>query len=137
MALRFLDYKVQNSTFSLTPDIAPNRNYKITPKISCNLRRAPNRLICSFGVELVHGDEPIPFEFKISAVGTFSIDETDDASALAVKAAETVYPFVRQSVAQLTLMANVPPYLLPMLDMEEVIGGAKKVTLSVPSANLS
>ncbi|MBP5307666.1 MAG: protein-export chaperone SecB [Clostridia bacterium] len=137
MALRFLDYKVQSSSFTLTPDITPNRNYKITPKISCSLRRAPNRLLCTFGVELARTDEPVPFEFNVSAVGTFAVDEKDDVSALAVRAAETVYPFVRQSVAQLTLMANVPPYILPMLDMESVIGGAKKVTLSVPGGNLS
>ena len=137
MALRFIDYKVQNSVFTLTPDIAPNRNYKIMPKISCNLRRTQERLICTFVVELAHGDQPIPFEFKLTAVGTFSVDAADDVSSFTVKAAETVYPFVRQSVAQLTLMANIPPYMLPMIDMADVIGGAKKVTLSVPNANLS
>ncbi len=122
MALRFLDYKVQAATFSLTPELAPNKNYQLSPKVSCNIRHGADKLICSFNVELVKTEgNPLPFEFSVKAFGTFSIGADDNPSALAVKAAESVYPFVRQSVASLTAMANIPAYMLPMIDMNELI----------------
>ena len=133
MAYKFVDYKVQKATFSLTPDIAPNRNYKISPKIGCNIRRGGNRLVCTFNVDLIKGEEPVPFEFSLIGAGTFILDEGEDASAITVKVAEAVYPFVRQSVAALTQLANIPPYVLPILNMEDVLSSAKRVTLTVPN----
>ena len=133
MALKFLDYKVQNANFSLTPNIAPNKNYKITPKISCNVRRTPERLFCVFTVELAKGEEPIPFEFKVVGIGTFSLDRNEDAKSYAVKAAETTFPFVRQSVAGLTQLANIPPYVLPIINIEEILSDTKQVQAPLPT----
>lgn len=126
-----LDYKVQKASFSLTPDLAPNKNFKLTPKISCNIRRAQNKLVCLFEVSLERHDEPIPFEFKISSAGVFSFDESDDINASAVKVAEATFPFVRASVSELTRLANVPPYVLPFVDMKSLIV-TKNVTLTMP-----
>lgn len=136
MALRFLDYKVQSATFSLTPELAPNKNYQISPKVNCNIRHGADKLVCSFNVELVKNEgNPLPFEFKVQAFGTFSLGAGDDPAAFAVKAAEAVYPFVRQSVASLTAMANIPAYMLPMIDMSELIVTSKQN--AVPSVTLN
>jgi len=133
--MKFTDYKVITASVSLTPDIAPNRNYKIAPKIGCNIKRGGDKIICTFNVELARKDEPIPFEFKVTAVGSFMILPEDDPSTLALKAAEAVYPFVRSTVASLTLLTNIPAYILPMVDMASLVGNSKTVTLTMPSSN--
>lgn len=136
--MKLIDYKVVSANFTLTPTLTPNKNYKINPKINCSIKRGGNKLICSFNVELKKTEEEIPFEFSLTAVGSFAVDEDDDVSALAVKTAEVVFPFVRASLAGLTQMANVPAYVLPIIDMAQLISKGKTVTLSVPpSSNLS
>ena len=130
--MKFLDYKVLKSTFSLTTDIQPNRNYKISPKVNCNIRKGTDKLVCTFNVDLQKKDEPIPFEFSILAVGTFEVEINEDPSELAVKVAETVFPFVRSSIASLTQMANIPAYVLPLLDMEELLKKGKTQTIPTP-----
>ncbi len=131
--LKFLDYKVRSAEFKLTPEIAANTNYKISPKISCQIKRGADKLLVSFDVQLLKGSDPLPFEFSVSAVGSFSFDTSDDPAALTIKAAETVYPFVRSSVATLTQMANIPPYMLPLIDMSQLLNSGKTVTVSVPN----
>ncbi len=134
MALKFIDYKVINATFSLSTDIATNKNYKIKPKISCTIKKQEgNRIIVNFVVEISRIDEPIPFEFKVDAVGSFAYDEGDDVALYTSKVAEVVYPFVRSSVAGLTQMANIPSYMMPLVDMDEILSKGKRIVLSAPT----
>ena len=130
--MKFLDYKVLKATYSLTPDIQPNKNYKIMPKINCNIRRGSDKILCTFNVDLTKKDEPIPFEFSISAVGTFEVDGKEDVNTLTVKVAETVFPFVRASIAGLTQMANIPAFVLPFVDMEELLKNAREEKIAPP-----
>ena len=124
------------ATFSLTPDIQPNRNYKIMPKINCSIKRASNKILCTFNVELSKKEEPIPFEFEISAIGTFEVADNEDASALALKTAETIFPFVRASITGLTQMANIPGYILPIVDMSELIKSGKEEKIIPPVSTI-
>ena len=119
--MKFLDYKVMKATFSLTPDIQPNKNYKVSPKINCSIKKSAGKIFCAFNVELARGEEIPPFEFSVSAVGSFSVEDIEDVKVIAVKAAETVFPFVRSTVASLTQLANIPAYVLPIIDMETLI----------------
>lgn len=119
--MKFIDYKIHEASFKLMPDAEPYKSYKINPKIGCNIKKGPEKILCTFTVELKQTDHPIPFEFSITAAGAFSIENGEDANRLIVNVAETVYPFVRSSVSELTRMANIPPYVLPLLDMTELL----------------
>ena len=131
--MKFLDYKVLKASFSLTPDIQPNKNYKVSPKINCSIKKGAGKIFCTFNVELARGEDVPPFEFSVSAVGSFSVEETEDVKTIAVKAAETVFPFVRTTVASLTQLANIPAYILPIIDMESLIRINKPQGAIVPT----
>lgn len=134
--MKFLDYKVLTSSFSLSLQTQPNVSYKIMPKLNCTLKKVQNKLLCTINVEVVKDKDEIPFEFKVSAVGSFLLDEGEDAAELSTRAAEFIYPFVRSSIATLTQSANIPPYMLPILDMAELLSKGKKTTVEIPT-NLS
>lgn len=133
--LKFIGYKVQSSSFSLTAEIEPNKNYKIAPRLSCSVKKSLNRLIVIFSAELSRGEDPIPFEFKVTSTGTFSLDAGDDPNAFVMKAADATYPFLRQTVGQITGMSGIPPYMLPMIDVETILN-SKNASTPVP-ANFS
>lgn len=124
MTIVFLDYKVNYASFKLNPEIAPNRNYKMMPKIGCSIKRVENKLLVAFTVEVVKGEDPLPFDFKLMADGIFSFGEGDDPAAAQTAAAEMLFPYVRASVASLTQLANVPPYNLPFVNIAQLIGKA-------------
>jgi preprotein translocase subunit SecB len=130
--MKFLDYKVLNASFSLTPDIQPNRNYKIMPRINCTIKKGVDKIFCTFNVDITRGEEIPPFEFNISAVGTFAVEDSEDATTVSIKAAETIFPFVRASIASLTQMANIPAYMLPIIDIASVIKVNKPTVIPAP-----
>ena len=119
--MRFIDYKIHEASFKLLSGSEPNKSYKISPKIACNIKKGPDKILCTFTVDLKQTDEKIPFEFSLTAVGAFALEQNDDANKLIVNVAETVYPFVRSSVSELTRMANIPPYVLPLINMSELL----------------
>lgn len=119
--MKFLDYKVVKASFSLTPDIQPNKNYKVSPKINCSIKKGVGKIFCTFNVDLTKGEQASPFEFSVCAVGSFLVEDNEDVRTIAVKAAESVFPFVRSTVASLTQMANIPAYILPIIDLESLI----------------
>ena len=120
MAMTIIDYKVKSASINLSPDIAPNRNYKINPKIGCSIKRGENKLLVNFTVEVARGADPVPFEFRLVADGIIGFEDSDDFSTVTTKAAEAIYPFVRSSVASLTQIANVPPYILPFVNLADL-----------------
>lgn len=131
--MKFLDYKVLNASFNLSTQGIPNGNYKIAPKLNCAIKHGGGKLFCTFTVELVKGADVIPFEFKVEAIGSFLVDAGEDLSIAAKKAAEAVYPLVRSSIATLTQSANVPPYMLPLLNIEELLSRTKPIQEQAPT----
>ncbi len=122
--MKFTDYKVHEASFSIVKGLAANKSYKIAPKIGCNIKKGTDKVLCTFTVELKKGDEPIPFELSLTGVGAFLLEENENVNDEIIKIAETVYPFVRSSVADLTRLANIPAYVLPLIDMSALLGVA-------------
>lgn len=117
--LRFLGYKVNEMHFKINPDAQGEKNFKISPKIRIDMKQADKTLIFAVTVTIdKHQDTPTPFELTVNLVASFLVNQQADINTLRQEATVVVYPYVRSTVSNLTVNANIPAYFLPMLNFE-------------------
>lgn len=115
----FVTYKVNKMNFAmLNPEL--NKNYNITPKISCSIKKAENNRtlgVMSIVIDNENNQSAVPFKLEIELVGVFNI-EGDEAfvKSMLPRIAQTLLPYVRAILSMLTVSCNIPPYILPFVD---------------------
>jgi preprotein translocase subunit SecB len=112
----FVDYKIVNINFSLTGK-SPAK-IEISPKIEIRHEKDGNHLKIFLGVVFENPKAPFVFTVRLAGLFTFKQDITnDDLGSIAnVNCAAILYPFVRETVADLTRRSGFPALLLPPLN---------------------
>ena len=81
---------------------------------------------------------PVPFDLKVMLAGTFKTGDgapldTIDQKTQVGEVFSVLYPYLRSIVSSLTVNCNIPAYILPSVDPEQLIEGdgeAKKNNLN-------
>jgi len=78
-------------------------------------------------VRLFEKSKNRPFEMEVSVEGTFtSKDHKELLKFSKVLASAHLFPFVREIIANATMKANIPPLLLPPINLLDSTGKKKK-----------
>jgi preprotein translocase subunit SecB len=122
--LQFNGYEVNNIQFELIDHIEENKEFEIIPEFNTSTHDKGND---HFEVALsvnIHSSEshPLPFNLAVSMVGKFSIclgniDDELKTSLLRENTLAIMFPFLRSIVASITLSANIPPLILPVINI--------------------
>lgn len=122
----FIDYKIVNINFSVTGK-TPDK-IEITPKVEIRHKKDKNQLRVEVGFSF--GDKKSPFIFNVKLAGLFEFDRdisNDDLDQVAnVNCAAMLFPFVRETVADITRRSGFPPLLLPPLNFVKLYGEGNK-----------
>jgi preprotein translocase subunit SecB len=124
--LQFDGYEVNTINFKLSNGVKENQEIQINPKLQIEVNEVANdsyRVKLSFTLESEENNE-LPFDMSIVMTGHFSFcaGETKEETELREKVMHEntvaiMFPFLRSIVASLTVTANIPPLVLPVINI--------------------
>lgn len=132
-ALQLLKYKVDKIEFNL------NENYKIIQGTSIELNQNLERIISKIDENTLQvtlkydiynlENKQVPFTMSIIISSVFSLLNWEQESNKEIATVNTVailFPFMRSLIATITANANVPPYILPVLNVSAWLDNLEK-----------
>lgn len=122
--MKFLGYRVDFLKFSIN-ELKENQTFNMQPNIKFDFGFNGNKCRLKTTVKLEKTDEnPSPFDIEAIIVGDFLLSDGINIvpEEISKKACELLYPYVRSTIASLTINANLPAYFLPILDFDKISG---------------
>ena len=126
ISIKFYRYWISESHFSIDPNFFEKMGstMKIEPNLLQTIRKVGNKYEVILTVEIEKKNDS-PFEIKVSINGIFECEnsscETNQIKTIKGLSAQTLFPFLRQAVATITGMANIPAYILPLINVNTFI----------------
>lgn len=121
--LRFDKYIVDEVVFKSNPDFNPTDDkLKINFSIKKNVEHKNNgEMIVSLQVNIFEkaNEKNYPFEMMVQLRGFFTMSDSTinlDSNAIAI-----LYPYIRSIVSVYTSSINVPPLILPVINVNALI----------------
>lgn len=125
--MKLLNYKVIKTTFELNEafefktskiDIQPSFNRDI-------VRIDDQHYKITLGIKISKevNKNPIPFESEVVISSVFELPnlESEAANSIAVNNATAImFPYLRTLMATITMNGNVPPYMLPVMNVSKL-----------------
>ncbi len=127
--LQFGYYSVNEIRFKDVQIEGDEQKFKLHPEYQRELiELEDNRYDFLFSVSIMPTEEdPAPFELYVSITGHFAIRESEDDpidaglkdNILTKNTAAILFPFLRAIVSAVTVNANIPALILPVLNFSE------------------
>ena len=127
--LQFLHYSVEEIRYKDIPTEDGTNKFQLHPRYERKLiDLGDNKYDFFVSVEIVPSEnDPAPFELYVALTGRFMLRETDDEpldadlkeTILRKNTAAILFPFLRSIVASVTVNANIPSLVLPVLNFAE------------------
>jgi len=124
--LEFNGYEVNIIEFKLSDTFEGNKEFKIKPELQLSVADVGEdacHVKLSFSLKSTEGNE-LPFDMNVTMTGHFRFcaDETGEEADLREKVMREntvaiMFPFLRSIVASLTATANIPPLVLPVINI--------------------
>ena len=111
-------------------DIGKGLDVDISLNANGNIDKTRNLLVLELETSVFKNTKNRPFYIFIKAIGFFSVKNKGDVQILEefskVNAPAIIFPFVRETIADLTLKAGFSPLLLPPTDIRALIARENK-----------
>lgn len=124
--MKLLRYTVDKMSFMLNKSFQPEKGQKIQIKPIFNreiTKINEQRFVVTLSLSLSNLEQEIPFYLDVQVSGIFDADnwQASDSNKFVIKSAtDVIYPYLRSIVTTLTAQAHVPPYILPMANVEAI-----------------
>ena len=106
-------------------DISEGLNVDISLNAFGKIDKLKKLLIFTLETAIFKNTENRPFNIFIKAIGFFSVKDEGDIQILEefskINAPALMFPFVRETIADLTLKSGYPPLLLPPINIVALI----------------
>ena len=114
--IQLLFYRINNLEFKFNGNVKEGMKFNIVPKIECKAGRNGKSLLVNLSARINEDiSSPVPFNLSVEMFANFTVKEEAEQSVFAAEAMETLYPFLRASVASITANCNIIPYVLPVI----------------------
>jgi preprotein translocase subunit SecB len=129
--IRLVGYTVDKVSFILNKDFdfKANPKVKVIPKFDREFTKIDaNTFSLSLSVSFDHPDNIIPFFMDVQVSGKFIFTNWEDPkiNQIAINNSTSVlYPYIRALVTTVTANANVPPYILPVMNSNSLFRDKK------------
>jgi len=130
----FADFKILQVNFSVIRGFTPpekNESVEIGSSINIGHEEEANQL--QVFLTVTFDSEHVPFDLSIECVGLFTFNERLDEyeadfieEIASVNCAAIIFPYLRETVADLTRRAGFPPLHLPPVNFVEIFKRSKQ-----------
>ena len=124
--LKFLTYAVPK----VKAEINQNFNFQEPQNITLKpqfrrdiIKISENEFNNQLTVVIEDNEKPIPFSIEVSIRGAFSLENwenEDNKDLVNTTSTATLFPYLRSLISQVSAMLNMPPYILPLLNINEL-----------------
>lgn len=126
--LRFIDYRVNDIDYRINQHFE-EKNVSVKFNLSRNveyLDDEDNTMLVSLIISVFEDAEEnnYPFSLKINMTGIFELDdihESERESFAEVNAVAILFPYIRSLISTITANVNVPPLILPPINVVNLI----------------
>ncbi len=124
--MRFLNYIVPKASAEINKnfDFKQTQNITLQPKFRRDIIKVSDKEFNNqLTVTIQDGDTPIPFSIEVSIRGAFYLEnweDEDNKDLVNTTSTATLFPYLRSLVSQVSTMLNMPPYILPLLNINEL-----------------
>jgi len=116
-----------NFTLNRQKEVKPPCYVTVRFDVENNLDRDKHLLTTVLTATLKTQEEPEIFAIEASMEGVFEGDNNDDLQKFSeVHAPAHLFPFIRETIANITLKAGIPPVLLPPMNLLAAAGEKPK-----------
>lgn len=119
--IRFLKVDLTELKFQLNKDFILRKDgieVKASFKIKNSLNKSKKSLVTSLSIELFKDFKNAPFSLKATVEGTFTGKSYQELKKFSkVHAPAHLFPFIREIIGNTTMKANIPPLLLPPVNL--------------------
>lgn len=119
--LQLLGYVVKNIIFSVNDSAKTQKAFSIHPNVRFDIGLKGD--MCRLSIKIMvqkNENEDTPFNLDVTMVGDFKIIRMINMPEMSKEACETLYPYARSVISNLTTLSNIPAYFLPFLDFEKI-----------------
>jgi preprotein translocase subunit SecB len=122
---KFVDFKILNLSFAINSDfVAPKANESVELGSKLDIGYEKNGKDLKVYIKIGLNEKSVPFSLTIEGGGLFNFDtelSDDEINSIAkVNCAAIVFPYIRESVADITRRAGFPPLHLPPVNFVEI-----------------
>ncbi len=124
--MKLSGYTVDKLNFMLNKNFKAKAGEKIQVKPIFNRETTKindQRFILTISVSLANIEYDIPFYLDVQISGVFDVPEWESEQTnkfIIANATSLLYPYLRSSVTTLTANGHVPPYILPIANVEQI-----------------
>lgn len=119
--LQLIGYIVKNIQFEVNDSAKTQRAFNIHPNVRFDIGLKGDMCRLSIRISVQKNEkEDSPFNLDVTMVGEFKIIRVISMPEMSKEACETLYPYARSVVSNLTTLSNIPAYFLPFLDFEKI-----------------
>ncbi len=120
----FKGYRFEHSDITLNP-LTKNETFKIAPHFECKMTGNNETYNATLSVTInssVAGNKT-PFDLNVVLTGAFELGEdlVSSKKGQLRLAIETLFPYLRAFVTNLTVSCGMPPFILPFVDTEQMV----------------
>lgn len=137
LKISFEDFRILNLSFSVNQNFkAKGEAIEINPQIAIakNYNADKKTLIVRLRISLITGD--VPFYFDLESVGSFPFDESPDEITIErtalVNCPAIMFPYVRETIADLTRRAGFAPLHLHPINFVKMAEQASTGQKAIP-----
>jgi preprotein translocase subunit SecB len=119
-------YTVDKMSFMLNKQfrVEPGQKVQIKPIFNREITKVnEQRFVNTVSVSLTNIEQDTPFYLDVQISGVFDVEDWEDpeTNKFVIKnATEVLYPYLRTIVTTLTANGHVPPYVLPMANVDSI-----------------
>lgn len=127
-SIKLAYYRVNKINFAYNEKLNGETKFQLKPQFQCKMGKKDKLLLMNFGIKLVSSESaPTPFDLEVELFSTFSTDEyAPEDAKLQMRACLTqLMPVLRAVVAGITANCNIPAYLMPLIDVDNMVNSAK------------
>ena len=125
----FKGYRIDKASISLNMP-SKDETFKIAPHFDCKMTGNNENYTATLTVvinQAVSGGKT-PFDLEATIIGAFSLGEdlVNDKKGQLRLALETLFPYIRAFVTNLTTSCAMPPFILPYIDVENMVSSMRQ-----------
>ena len=120
----FKGYRIDSSNIALNA-VTANQTFKIAPHFECKMTGDNENYTAKLSVAInssITGDKT-PFDLNVTISGAFAIgdDLAGNKHGQLRFAIETLFPYLRAFVSNLTALCGLPQFILPFIDTDQMV----------------
>ena len=123
----FKNYRITKSKLSVNA-VQAGQTFQIAPRFECKLTGNDKEFsaMLSVGIEQT-AQNKTPFDLSATIEGAFAIGANlqNDREGQLRLAVETLFPYLRAFVSNLTALSALPPFILPLIDVEQMVSSMR------------